>query len=183
MEFSWQILIAVFLVNLLWIGVMFAIQELDESLPLHYCFIPGTNQRFLHMQDFHTMTWGDLIGIPLIANMFVHLAMNGFVGSGQWLAFFIIAIVDAVGFRKMCLGKNHKPDMGFPEIGKVSWTGFAHLPYHGVCVAMTVLSVWHIALGNLRGPVLYVGLAGGVLYLASFIADIRSGNFDPLKRV
>jgi hypothetical protein len=128
------------------------------------------------------MTWGDLIGIPLIINAFWHLVVNGNIGQWQWLIFLAIAVVDAWAFRKMCVGKNHKPDMGFPEIGKVSWIGFIHLPYHGVGVAVSVLIIWHIIAGNLWGPVLYVALIGGAIYIASFIADIRAGNFDPLKK-
>ena len=183
MEFSWIILACVVVVNTLYILAMFVAQECDWSLPPHYTFIPGTNQRFLGLQNFHTMTWGDLLGIPLIVNAFVHLAVNGLISPWQWLVFLVIAIVDAWGFRKMCVGPNHKPDMGFPETGKVSWIGFIHLPYHGVGVAMSVLAIWHIITGDLRGPVLYVALAGGVIYIASFVADIRAGNFDPLRRV
>jgi hypothetical protein len=48
---------------------------------------------------------------------------------------------------------------------------------------MSVLAIWHIFTGDLYGPVLYVALVGGVIYIASFIADIWAGNFDPLRRV
>jgi len=113
----------------------------------------------------------------------VHLAVNGFINSWQVPLLIVVAVVDGLGFWKMCLSKDHKPDQGFPEIGKISRHGLSHLPYHGAGVAMSLLIIWHLAVGNLRGPVLYVALLGGVIYISSFVADIKSGNFDPLKKV
>lgn len=181
MEFSWQILVAVFIANLCWMGAMYALQQIDKSLPPRHSLIPGTKQKFLYMQDFHTMFWGDAIGLTLIVNAFVHLAVNGHVALWEWVVLLLIIVADGFGFMKMCLTKDHKPDQGFPEIGKISWHGLSHLPYHGAGVAMSLLSIWHIVSGDLRGPVLYVALAGGAIYIASFIADIKTGNFDPLK--
>jgi len=112
----------------------------------------------------------------------VHLVINGHVAIWEWAIAILITVTDGYGFMKMCLTQNHKPDQGFPEIGKVSWHGLSHLPYHGAGVAMSFLTIWHIVTGDLRGPVLYVGLVGGVIYIASFIADIKVGNFDPLKK-
>ena len=183
MDFLWQILAVVVVANLFWIGVMFAAQEFDKTLPLSYSFIPGTNQRFLHMQDFYTMTYGDLFGVPLINNAFLHLIVMGHLETWHWLAFVLLAIVSSSIFVVMCFGPNHKPDMGFPQIGKISWIGLLHLPYLGVGVASAMLCLWFILAGDLRGPVLYLGLAGGAIYIASFVAETKSGNFDPLKRV
>lgn len=116
---------------------------------------------------------GRFFAIPLIANAFAHLAMSGFVWSWQWVIFAVIAVVDGLGFWKMCLGENHKPDQGYPEAGKISWHGLSHLPYHGVFVAMSIFVIWHIFVGNLRGPVLYVALLGAMIYIVLFVADIR----------
>lgn len=183
MNFSWMTLAAVVVVNALYVGFMYLLQVADKNLPLRHSIIPGTQQKFLYVQDFYSCTWGDLIAIPLVVNAFVWLTMHGFVRSWQWLIFAIIAVADGSGFLMMCLGDVHKPDQGFPEIGKVSWHGLSHLPYHGVGVAMSVLVIWHTINGNLRGPVMYVALLGGVLYLVTFAADVVSGNFDPLKRI
>lgn len=183
MEFSWLILGVVFLTNLCWIGVMYALQQIDKNLPPRHSIIPGTNQKFLYMQDFYTMFWGDMIGVTLIANAFVHLAVNSHVALWEWIVFILITVVDGFRFMKMCLTQNHKPDQGFPEIGKVSWHGLSHLPYHGAGVAMALFAIWHIITGELRGSVMYVALVGGTIYVASFITDIKTGNFDPLKKV
>lgn len=183
MDFSWEILLGVFIVNSVWIGAMFVAQELDLSLPPWRTKIPGTNQKFLHIQDFWTMTLGDNIGVPLINTAFAHLAAYGYLGAWHWVAFGVLVIAFMVQFAKMCMGPNHKPDMGFPAAGKISWVGIIHLPYYGTGMAAGAFCVWFIWTEVLRGPVLYVGLAGAVVYTLSFIAEIKSGNFDPLKRV
>ncbi len=183
MDFSWTILGLVFLANLAWIAVMFVAQELDNSLPVRNSLIPGTNQKFLYMQDFWTMTWGDLVGVALIDTAFVHLAVHGCLGVWHWCVFAAAVVVLGLWFANMCMGQGHKPDMGFPDIGKISWLGILHLPYFGSGVAAGAFCLWFIFTGDLRGPVLYVGLGGGALYALCFVAEIRSGNFDPLKRV
>jgi hypothetical protein len=183
MEFSWTILAGVVAANLFWIGVMFTAQQLNRSLPPRRSTIPGTNQRFLYMQDFWTMTWGDFIGVALINTAFVHLAVHGCLGVWHWTIFGISAIVISVLFAKMCMGQEHKPDYGFPRIGSISTAGVLHLPYLGVGVAAGVFCIWFILTGDLRGPVFYVGLGGGAFYALCFVAEIKSGNFDPLKRI
>jgi len=180
-EFSWTVLLVVFAANAGYMAFMYFLQAVDWSLPPRHSVIPGTAQKFIYMQDFHTCSWGDFFAIPLIANAFVLLAMGGYFR--EWLVFSIIVVADGAGFWKMCLGKDHKPDQGYPKAGKISWNGFSHLPYHGVGVAMSLFTIWHAFAGELRGPVLYLALAGGVIYIASFITDIKSGNFDPLKRI
>lgn len=189
MEFSPLVWTTVVFTNSLYVVFMYWLQAMDKSLPPRGSYIPGTKQPFLYVQDFHSCTWGDLIGLPLIMNAFVHLVAGGYITNHagwqqiQWAIFVLIVIVDGLGFLLMCLGKGHKPDQGFPEIGKVSWHGLSHLPYHGVGVAMSVFSIYHAVIGNLRGPVLYVALLGAVIYIASFVTDMKVGNFDPLKLV
>ena len=183
MEWSWTILFWVVVANLLWIGVMFAAQQLDKSLPPRNSLIPGTDQKFLYLQDFWTMTWGDMVGVALSNTVFVHLAVDGRLGMWHWIIFAALVCGLMVQFANMCMGKKHKPDMGFPDIGKISTLGILHLPYYGIGVAAGVFCMWFILTGELRGPVLYVGLAGGAIYVACFVAEIKSGNFDSLKRI
>jgi hypothetical protein len=183
MQFSFVTLTAVVVVNSLYIGFMFLLQELDGNLPPRHSLIPGTRQKFLYVQDFHSYTWGDLFGIPLIFNAFAHLILNGEISDVQRFIFMTVVIIDGLGFMYMCLGKNHKPDQGYPEIGKVSAHGISRPPYHGIGEAMSLLVIWHIFVGSLRGPVMWVALAGGVIYIASFICDILAGNFESLKRI
>ncbi len=183
MEFSWTIFVLVAVVaNPVCMMIMYLGQQMDRSLPPRRSLIPGTHQAFIYMEDFHTMLWGDVIAVPLIITGFIHVAVQG-LPLAEWLILFGIAIVDALGFLLICLGPNHKPDQGFPQAGKVSWNGLLHLPYHGFGVAMSILAIWHACWGELNGVPLHVALVGGAIYIISFIADIRAGNFDPLKRI
>lgn len=180
MEFSWLIFVLVMVTNIACISVMLLAQAVDKNLPARHSIIKGTNQKFLHIQDFYTMTYGDLIGVPLIVVAFVHLAVQDITNLWWGLP---IVLVSGLGFLKMCLGKNHKPDYGFPDIGKVSFAGILHLFYFGAGIGASAMCVWNLIAGDLRGPVMWVALAGGAFYFACFILEVRSGNFDPLKRV
>ena len=162
---------------------MYALQQIDKNLPPRHSLIPGTNQKFLYMQDFYTMTWGDLIGLVWIMNAFVHLVVHGHVGYGQWIFFAIIATASAFFFMAMCLGPTHKPDQGFPEVGKISMHGISHLPYFGIYAAVSMLSIYHLFSENIASPIMWLGLAGGLIWVASQIADQKAGNFNPLKKL
>lgn len=182
-DISWTILLVVALVNSVWMVLMFAAQEFDKSLPPRHSTIPRTNQRFLYFQDFWTMTWGDGIGVALINTAFAHLAINGCLGVWHWVVFMALVTALAAGFAKMCMSPGHKPDMGFPDIGKISWIGILHLPYFGLGMTAGAFCVWFICTGDLRGPVLYVGLLGAAAYAVFLVLEVKSGNFDPLKRI
>lgn len=179
MEFSWLIFVSVVITNVLCIGAMLVAQALDRGLPPRNSIILGTKQKFLYIQDFWTMTWGDGIGVLLIVNAFVHLVIKDITNLWWGLP---IVVVSGLGFLKMCLGKDHKPDYGFPDIGKVSFAGILHLFYFGAGIAASVMCVWNLFTGDLRGPVMWVALAGGAFYIVCFVLEVRSGNFDPLKR-
>jgi len=178
-----MILAVVVLVNSFWMVVMFVAQQLDKSLPARHSIIPGTNQKFLHFQDFWTMTYGDAVGVSIINVAFIHLAVAGFLGVWHWVIFLAMIFALAAGFAKMCMSQGHKPDMGFPDIGKISLIGILHLPYFGFGIVAGAFCVWFIFTGDLRGPVLYTGLLGAAIYAVFWGLEVRSGNFDPLKRV
>jgi len=146
-------------------------------------WIPGTDQRFLGWNDFHTQTWGDLVGLALILVGFAHLINNGLITKDQLLVMILLTGVAMIGFFLMCIGPNHKPDWGYPEIGKISLGGLSHLPYFGAMTAIAIMCVYHIIIGNLRGPLMWIALAGGAIYIASFITDLKAGNFDPIKYI
>ena len=129
------------------------------------------------------MTYGDLLGVPLIVNAFVHLAMSGALGILHWLAFALIALGSMWQFYRMCTSKDHKPDYGFPHTGKISISGILHLPYFGVGIGASSVASFCLLAGSLRGPVMWVALLGGAIYIACFIAEMKSGNFDALKPV
>lgn len=158
---------------------MLLAQHLNYNLPPRGSLIPGTNQKFLYIQDFYTMTWGDLFAIPLILNAFAHVVVNDL--TYLWIAL-PIAMVCAFGFEGVCTNKDHKPDYGFPKTGETSFAGILHLFYFGFGMSASIMCLWNIYKGNLTGNVLWVAVGGAVLYIITFIADAFCGNFDPLQK-
>lgn len=181
MKFSWMILAIMLVINLVWIGTMLVAQYSCKGLPSRGSIIPGTKQKFLYIEDFWTMTWGDTIGVWLMNCSFVHLMVNAYLNVRHWIVFVVLVVAISIGFTKMCLSKDHKPDYGFPHIGKVSIAGLLHSPYLGVGVTASIFCLWFAISGILRGPILYIWLSGLAFYAICFVAEIRSGNFDPLK--
>jgi hypothetical protein len=185
MNLSWLVLAIVFIANLGYIIVLLIVQEMDWKLPPRYSTIqiPGTHQKFLHIFDFYTLTWGCITGVPLIFNAFVHLVMCGLIDPQKWITFVGIAVISSVIFAGVCLNSKHKPDMGFPKIGKISWVGIIHLPYLGIGIASTILCLRNIFSIEFSGPVYHLFVVGISIYTASLLADIKCGNFNPLKKV
>lgn len=173
--------------NLAWVVIMMLGQKFDQGfwpLPARGSIIPGTNQRFIYAQDFWVMTWGDMLALSLVAVAFGQLAAMGAISLNQYCVLVIIASIDAVLFAKMCLASSHKPDQGYPKPGQISFNGLLHLPYHGLFVGISVVTLYHLLwTGMLRGIPMWIGLAGAAIYIAAFIADIKAGNFDPIKRI
>lgn len=180
MEFSWTIAVVALLVNWFVMGLMFLLQQCDRNMPERHSIIPGTRQKFLYFQDFWTMTWGDAVGVGLIQVAFWHLAYSSF-NTLLWPGYGLAVFAFMVQFARMCLSDNHKPDMGFPEIGEISAIGKLHLLYYGMSMAAGLSCVIAIVSGHLRGIPLWIGLAGGAFYALCFVLEIKSGNFDPLK--
>lgn len=179
MEFSWTLAATAVGLNLFWISAMFMAQHLDKSLPPRNSLIPGTRQKFLYANDFWTMTYGDVVGVSLIWVAFSHVAVNWF-GAYTWMFFWAVAFLVALNFMRMCLKADHKPDWGYPAQGEISLGGYLHLPYFGFSV---VAGVWCLGLVREPGIVLMIYLAGAVIYIICFVLEIKSGNFDPLKKV
>ncbi|MEK7562379.1 MAG: hypothetical protein AAB509_01720 [Patescibacteria group bacterium] len=184
MDFSWTIFAFVLAGNFAWIGVMFLAQQLDKSLPPRHSVIKGSaGQKFLYMQDWYTMKYGDVIAVPLIANVYVHLvACDRILPLIEPIALALLALVMMVVGIESCLGENHKPDQGFPEIGKISLQGRIHMPYFGIGWSMGIFSLIHACFGHFTGPVLWLGIFGGVFYLGCLVAEFKSGNFNPFKK-
>lgn len=183
MELSWEILVASEILSLVWLDAMFLAQRLDEGLPPRHSIVKGSDgQKFLHMQDWYTVKYGDIVAVPLIANAFLHLATNGEIGLWQWIGFTVLAIVlTTVGFLS-CLSPDHKDDQGFRD-GLITAQGALHMPYFGVGWSMGIISLLNFFFGKLpTGPVLWLGLFGGVFYLICLVAEFKSGNFDKLKK-
>ncbi len=184
MELSIPAFIIGLVLNTAWCMAMYIIQQREIRAGIiqkHGTKVPGTNQRFLHWQDFYCQRFGNTIGLTILSIGFCHLVFYGFITSNQWIILVTIIAIDAIEFTIMCLGSKHKPDSGYPKIGQVSWCGLTHSIYHGMNMAMAILCVWHLIAGNLLGPVMWLTLVGGIFYLLCNAADIKSGHFDQIK--
>lgn len=173
-----------FVSNSLYLGLLYAIQEFGEPInfPVRFSRIQGTSQKFLYLQDFHTTTWGDAIGIPLMLVAFIWLSANVFVWWSYLLIAFTSALV-AILFARSNLVAQHKPDIGFPATGKISRTGAVHLPYLGFNVTANLVALFFLAIGFLPTEIMLMWISGLAVYGLSFVFDIKTGNFDPINKV
>lgn len=117
-------------------------------------------------------------------NGFVHILVYG--SMNIWFRILIFLAISSAGiyfFLSSCLAKDHKPDWGYPKPGKISLGGLSHLPYFGAQIAMAVICVIEVILGSLTGVVLITTLTGGVIWIITFILDVKTGHFDQLKKV
>ncbi len=176
MELYWPVLVTVMVVNDLWVGTMILAQVFDKSLLPRHSLVPGTGEKVLHIVDFQTMTWGDLFGVPLIVNAFVHLAMQDI--ANLWWALPII-VVSGVAFAKACLGKYNTPNYGPPNFKNWSPSDMLHAVYFGTGIGATVVCLWNLFVtGDLpwTSPVTCVALIGAAFYGVCFAADKKAGK-------
>lgn len=183
MEVLLVTLVIVAVLNWIYIQGMLMLQSFDAEarlLPPRHSIIEGTNQRFLYIQDFWTMTWGDIGAVPFIWTAFMHLALQNKL---NWVAMGIIGTIAIWLFRSICFRPEHKPDYGFPAPKLVSTAGFFHVLYMGAGVGAGITCLINLCMGKLTGLAMWVGIAGGVLYGITFLLDVVSGNLDSLHVV
>ena len=136
--------------------------------------IPGTHRRFLHFMDFACQKYGCHYGLPLVTFAFANLLVGDSITRQQWIVGLAIAVIDALVFTIMCLGRNHTPDSGYPEAGRISACGAIHSVYRGLNVGSIAICFLHI------GELHWLFWVGGALYLITFGIDIRRGHFKSL---
>lgn len=183
MEINWILVIVCFLVNTCCLSGQFGLQYLDlshQKIQRRGTLIPGTNQCFLYMQDFATNSWGDLLGLSLIQTGFAHLWVTGCLSLLEWTELVLVATITSGIFLYVCLQTHHKPDSGFPEIGKISSSGKWHIPYFGINAGIAAVDI-HLLFGPLRGSAMWLSLAGGAIYVVAIACDIAHGNFASLQ--
>ncbi len=184
---NWSILFLVIVLNSLFCFVLYLIEKFEEKtgkIPLRHSIIPDTNQKFLYWEDFYTQTYGDFLGLVWIVNGFVHLIVEEKIANWEWIIFLSFAILMMLVFVKSTLkSKSHKPDWGYPAEGKISLGGASHLPYFGALSSMALICLINMVGGDMKGVVLWTTLAGGIFYIATVIADIKTGHFDQLKLI
>lgn len=167
-------------------------KEAEQGIiPPKNSLIPGTAQKHLRMEQFHSMTWGDLIGLSAVwgASLWVLYLCWGAEGPevGIRIGGAIIGLGAGIGFHKMCLGANHKPDYGFPVSGKASVAGTVHSVFFGLSFAVgtaglgVLIAFWNELSDVDAVTATWLGGIGFAIWLAAGITDAAVGNFDKLK--
>lgn len=159
------------------------IDRIRGIIPPHRSKIPGTKQFFLQWEDFYTQTYGDFLGLIWVMFVFLHLLVDGHFEYWLLAVFFAVFMVTVLFFLKSCRAKDHKPDWGFPTIGRISLGGFSHLPYLGLNAAMVVICIIKSITGELNGLLFWTFVIGAGFWCLTFVADLSSGHFDKLKTI
>lgn len=183
---NWNIFLLALVVNTVLCLMQFLAERIDMAngkILTRHAIIPGTNHKFLYWEDFYMQTYGDFLGLVWVMNGFFQLLAAGKINGVMWFIFAIFVILGIFLTLKNCLAKNHKPDWGYPQIGKVSLGGISHLPYFGIQSGMGVVCLIKIFSGDLTGLVLITTLVGGAIIGLMAILDWKTGHFDPLVKI
>ncbi len=183
---NWNVFLIVLVINTALCLLQLLAERIDVArgtIPSRHSLIPGTSQKFLYWEDFYMQTYGDLLGLVWVMNGFAQLLVAGKISYFMWFVFALFAILGAYMALKSCLSKEHKPDWGYPEIGKISLGGISHVPYFGIQLAMGVVCLIKAFTGDLNGLPLITTIGGVVIIIAMAIMDWKSGHFDPLVRI
>lgn len=181
--------LAVFLtaliINTILCLTQYLLEQMDKKSgiiePRHSIIPNSDNQRILYWEDFYTQTYGDLLGLVWVMNCFLHLLANGQIKLVDLLILLIFGDVSVFIFIINKLNPKSKPDWGKTLDGKLTIGGLSHFPYFALLSGMSAVCVVNMALGNVAGWLLITTLIGGIIYGITFMLDIISGNFSPLK--
>ena len=138
---------------------------------------------FPYLANWHTGSWGDLIGLSLI-----DFSVGLYLSTYPSLSFHEIALIIVIGslatnvFRVHNLVPDHRPDSGIPKPGTFSWSGKVHLLYFLLQVSLGLYVFELILMHTLNGYALCIALIGGMIYVASAVADWYAGRFKPLQK-
>lgn len=177
----WLTLALVVIANTTALAGMWLIQKWMKRsgrIPARHSLIPESTQKFLYFEDFRTQLWGDSLGLPFVGAAFVWLIINSQANAYQIGLALILGVEATSLFSYQCLSWRHKPDWGYPDIGEISWGGGAHLVYFFFYIVASSAVLWSIINGTLSGLPMWLALAGGGFYIATYVADLRAGVFD-----
>ncbi|MCB9803056.1 hypothetical protein H6761_03560 [Candidatus Nomurabacteria bacterium] len=182
---DWKLLFASFILNTLAICAMLIVQWCESTSgvirPRHH-IIPSTKQKFLYWQDFYCQKWGNVWGMPLMLYPTMFLYKYNCLDSWS-LLFALLAILATRAFFKECTKKTHKPDWGYPKPGEHSFSGTLHLTYFGFYIFVVITSIYSMIRGYLVREEIFVFFLGATIYIATWVKDVRSGNFAKLEKI
>ena len=161
--------------NILFWGLIFLVQENEEfegTIPRRST---APTKPFRYLQDWHTATWGDWVGVSLVD------AVAGYSMSVAHMPLLVVStligFIFVFTFHIRAMQKNHRPDSGYPKPGIISTSGFLHLVYFfaqmSICAYVFLLALTR----SICGLPLLLALAGAMFYILCLEFDITSGKF------
>ena len=151
--------------------------------------IPGTRQKYLHLQDFASMTYGDLIGLALIQMAFVPHWGEGFQitterGYSPWGVFILVSAIGCTACAAEYLRRRHKPDWGNRRPEVISIGGALHCLYFGINFAIgVVFAPLCLIVTEADAGWWIVYAAGALTWLTTMAVDAKRGHFKRIKTV
>lgn len=140
----------------------------------------GLSEDFLHIQDYYTTFWGDLIALTIISAVFAVLVSDSALSPSLFLIAGVIALLSTFFFHKVNAHRRHRPNFACPTHNVLSLSGKLHLAYFLIQAFVISYVGLAVAYGISNKLVAYTFLVGVVMYLATFLVDVLTGRFKGL---
>ena len=132
---------------------------------------------FRYFRDWHTMRWGDPVGMSLIDFSISQYYLRSL--DTHLFVFALLISFLAVGlYHWHGVTRVHRPDSGHPAKGRTSVAGYAHLLYFYIQGSVCAWWLLLFLSGDLSQFEMICGGVGVTLYLYSFLCDLRAGSFN-----
>lgn len=139
---------------------------------------PGAS--FLYLTDWHTGSWGDLVGLSLVAWSFGESLVVWHHGVS--LMALVVSLGVTAGFHRLWWRNNGVSNSGYPKDRQLSLFGKMHLVYTAALLYVSAYLLFLIMLREASGTVTSIALFGGALYGISFLCDYREGKFSVKRK-
>ena len=180
-EWTWGIIVALCNINL-WVFGMYFVQVWESEtgrIPPRKKWNPERPaDSFPYLEDYHTGSWGDLIGLSLI-----NFAVAGTLfsqGFSQWMIFCVgFGVVATIVFDQVVRKAGRRRSDWKCVDNRLTWAGKAHDVYFfGQMTSAVIALVLALVTRQMTGPMITIGLVGGALYIIPSIIDHRRGIAD-----
>lgn len=184
MEPSWLLAFIAVVVNLDLASSMYLAQQhevLQCKTPTKGTRIEGTDRLFRHWQQFHCMTWGNIVGLGVMSIALWHAAS---IGAFELWHFAVTCPISAIGcwaFAKMCTSSNHADDYGFIQ-GRITIAGKLFLTYSWIQGSAGGALLLATIFGDVPEWISWTGATGFSLWGLAMVIDAMHGYFNPVDR-
>ena len=140
----------------------------------------GLSEDFLHIQDYYTTFWGDLIGLTLISAAFAMMLVDLTWQLGFLVTAGVVALLSTFFFHKINAHRRHRPNFACPTHNVLSLSGKLHLIYFLMQAFVIPYAVLAVAFGTATKLATLTFLAGALFYFVTFLVDVMTGRFKRL---